>query len=51
MSRVKSRDGELGPGMHTSLFFLIDREGQVRGMYDSRDPDALRRLREHASDL
>jgi protein SCO1 len=30
--------------LHTSLFFLIDAAGRVRGMYDSDDDSALQRL-------
>jgi protein SCO1 len=35
------------PGMilHTPRFVLIDRQAQIRGYYDSRDNEALRRLR------
>jgi len=39
------------PILHTSLFFLIDRAGDVRGMYDSKDDLALSRLVEHARAL
>lgn len=31
--------------LHSPRFVLIDREAQIRGYYDSRDADALRRLR------
>lgn len=31
--------------IHSSRFVLIDREGRIRGYYDSRDTDALLRLR------
>ncbi|HEY6880994.1 MAG TPA: SCO family protein [Polyangiales bacterium] len=42
---------DLSPGMHTSLFFLVDQRGDVRGMYDSRDARALHRLVEHVRQL
>lgn len=32
------------PILHSSLFFLVDQEGNVRGIYDSTDDEALRRL-------
>lgn len=31
--------------LHSSRFVLVDRQGRVRGSYDSRDPQALLRLR------
>ena len=37
--------GELqNPILHTSMFFLVDVQGTVRGVYDSNDPGALERL-------
>lgn len=36
---------------HSSRFVLVDREGEIRGYYDSNDPQALRRLRENARGL
>lgn len=48
---AEDSSASLGPGMHTSLFFLIDGDGRVRGMYDSHDARALERLVNHASRL
>ena len=39
------------PILHTSLFFLVDRAGDVRGMYDSNDDLALARLIDDARAL
>lgn len=36
---------------HSSRFVLIDRSGAIRGYYDSRDNEALARLRENARRL
>lgn len=36
---------------HSSRFVLVDRNGEIRGYYDSNDPRALRRLRETARGL
>lgn len=36
-------DGQ-SPILHTSLFFLIDRAGRVRGQYDSNDGRAIQKL-------
>lgn len=36
---------------HSSRFVLVDRDGEIRGYYDSNDPQALRRLRENARSL
>jgi len=36
---------------HSSRFVLVDRDGEIRGYYDSNDPQALRRLRENARGL
>jgi protein SCO1 len=32
------------PILHSSVFFLVDGQGDVRGIYDSADDEALRRL-------
>ncbi len=32
------------PILHSTLFLLVDADGQVRGVYDSTDRDALDRL-------
>jgi protein SCO1 len=37
-------DDAVNPIMHTSMFFLIDAVGNVRGVYDSADDQALERL-------
>ncbi len=39
------------PILHTSLFFLVDRAGELRGMYDSNDELALARLVDDARAL
>jgi protein SCO1/2 len=39
------------PILHTSLFFLVDSAGGVRGIYDSNDADALARLRSDTTAL
>ena len=33
---------------HSARFVLVDRTGEIRGYYDSNDPEALRRLRQQA---
>jgi YHS domain-containing protein/mono/diheme cytochrome c family protein len=37
-------DDAVNPIMHTSMFFLVDAVGNVRGVYDSADDQALERL-------
>jgi protein SCO1/2 len=39
------------PILHSRMFFLVDRVGQVRGVYDSNDDEALRRLTRDAEKL
>ncbi len=39
------------PILHTTLLFLVDREGKVRGIYDSSDAEALARLKRDARKL
>jgi protein SCO1/2 len=41
------------PGLflHSARFVLVDRGGEIRGYYDSREPAALERLRRDASEL
>ncbi|MEB2312842.1 MAG: SCO family protein [Sorangiineae bacterium] len=46
----KSRDPR-NPIIHTTLFFLADREGKVRGVYDSDDDRLLERLASDAEEL
>ena len=36
---------------HSARFVLVDRNGEIRGYYDSNDPRALERLRENARSL
>lgn len=36
---------------HSTRFVLVDRDGEIRGYYDSNDPEALQRLRESARRL
>ena len=36
---------------HSTRFVLVDRNGEIRGYYDSNDPQALKRLRENARSL
>ncbi len=36
---------------HSARFVLVDRDGEIRGYYDSTDPQALDRLRENARRL
>lgn len=33
---------------HSARFVLVDRTGEIRGYYDSNDPEALQRLRQQA---
>jgi protein SCO1 len=37
--------------LHSPRFVLIDKEGQIRGYYDSRDREALRRLQKDVARL
>jgi len=37
--------------LHSPRFVLVDQETQIRGYYDSRDPEALRRLRKDVASL
>ncbi|MEO8900183.1 MAG: SCO family protein [Polyangiaceae bacterium] len=39
------------PILHTSLFFLVDPTGGVRGVYDSNDSDAVKQLRSDTAAL
>ncbi|MDE0033239.1 MAG: SCO family protein [Deltaproteobacteria bacterium] len=36
---------------HSARFVLVDRDGEIRGYYDSNDPQALKRLRKNARSL
>lgn len=37
--------------LHSVRFVLVDRQGQIRGYYDSNDEEALRRLQRHVKRL
>jgi len=37
--------------LHSSRFVLVDGEAEIRGYYDSNDPEALRRLRQDVTTL
>jgi protein SCO1/2 len=39
------------PILHSNLFFLIDAQGRVRGIYNSRDPEAMERLYSETTQL
>lgn len=41
---VQAPHGNHGIIVHSARFVLVDRQGQVRGYYDNRDPKAMRRL-------
>lgn len=43
-SQQKAGEGD-GPFLHSSKFVLVDREGEIRGYYDSEDEDELKNLR------
>jgi protein SCO1/2 len=48
LSAAPAPDGakESGVILHSPRFVLVDKEAQIRGYYDSRDGEALRRLRD-----
>lgn len=48
---VAKTDDEENPIIHSSLFLLVDAQGQVRGAYDSKDPVAMKRLLAEARSL
>ena len=37
--------------MHSPRFVLIDKQAQIRGYYDSRDPQAMQRLKNDVATL
>ena len=41
---VAKSDDKDNPILHTTLLMLMDQQGQVRGIYDSSDPDAINHL-------
>ena len=45
-------DGNVGSViMHSPRFVLIDKQAQIRGYYDSRDPEAIQRLKNDVATL
>jgi protein SCO1 len=48
---VEAKNDVRDPILHSSLFFLVDAEGAVRGIFDSNDDVALTRLVEQAHTL
>ena len=45
-------DGNVGSViMHSPRFVLIDKQAQIRGYYDSRDPQAMQRLKNDVATL
>ncbi len=48
---VAKSDDPDNPIIHSSLFFLVDGEGRVRGVYNSDDDAALKRLAAEAATL
>jgi protein SCO1/2 len=44
-------DGAAEPFIHSTRFVLVDRQGRIRGYYDSADPLKLRRLRTDVQSL
>ena len=48
---VEAQSDVKDPILHSSLFFLVDTEGAVRGIYDSNDEEALARLQRDARRL
>jgi protein SCO1/2 len=42
---VAPSGNEVNPILHSTLFMLVDKQGKVRGIYDSMDPDAIKQLR------
>jgi cytochrome oxidase Cu insertion factor (SCO1/SenC/PrrC family) len=53
LSAVPAPDGgvESGVILHSPRFVLIDKQSQIRGYYDSRDPEALERLKKDVATL
>ncbi len=47
----ETSDDPQNPIVHSSMFFLVDGRGSVRGVYDSSDARALDRLADDASSL
>jgi cytochrome oxidase Cu insertion factor (SCO1/SenC/PrrC family) len=53
LSAAPAGDGSGPPGviLHSPRFVLLDRQTQIRGYYDSRDREALKRLRKDIATL
>ena len=41
--------GEDSPILHDEHFLLVDGDGNIRGVYSSKDPEAMKRLQDEAS--
>jgi len=41
---VEQGDGDLQDFIHTSNFVLVDKEKQIRGLYDGTDAKELKRI-------
>jgi cytochrome oxidase Cu insertion factor (SCO1/SenC/PrrC family) len=37
--------------LHSARFVLVDRQGRIRGYYDSRETSAMQRLQRHVAIL
>jgi cytochrome oxidase Cu insertion factor (SCO1/SenC/PrrC family) len=48
---VHSQDKAQQAILHSARFVLVDRQGQIRQYYDSRDEDAMHRLQHHTKRL
>ena len=48
---LKQSGADSGVILHSPRFVLIDKNSQIRGYYDSREPDALARLKSDARTL
>lgn len=48
---VESSSDPANPILHSSLFTLVDQQGRVRGVYDSADENAMKRLAADATAL
>ncbi|MGH7826231.1 MAG: SCO family protein [Candidatus Binatia bacterium] len=49
--RLSAGSVEAGVILHSPRFVLVDKETQIRGYYDSRDAEALQRLRKDVATL
>jgi protein SCO1/2 len=48
---IGHKDRERQAILHSLRFVLVDRQGQIRGYYDSNDEEALQRLQRHVKRL